>query len=150
MAEGSKQSAMEENSNRSTMEDAMRRRQSAIEEAMRTQPSDNEDLKRAHYFGLAQDLYILRYDDADNDPLEFEKVVKVREQDVSGTVYYLTIEAKDGEAKKLYEAEVYDNWDSKRLMDFWPAEDGDSEQEDPHRGNYLFCSLLVKSLRRVM
>ncbi|TVU34742.1 hypothetical protein EJB05_16592, partial [Eragrostis curvula] len=145
MAEGSKQSAMEENSNRSTMEDAMRRRQSAIEEAMRTQPSDNEDLKRlvmaeAAVIGSIRDapgsendpdvidvawFAVSEHNNNNNAnaPLEFEKVVKVREQDVSRTVYYLTIEAKDGEAKKLYEAAVYDNWDSKRLMDFWPAED---------------------------
>ncbi|TVU34799.1 hypothetical protein EJB05_16651, partial [Eragrostis curvula] len=64
---------------------------------------------------------VSEHNDAAN-ALEFEKVVKVREQAVHGTVYYLTIEAKDGEAKKLYEAEVYDDWDSKRLHNFWPAE----------------------------
>ncbi|PAN27975.1 hypothetical protein PAHAL_5G121800 [Panicum hallii] len=56
--------------------------------------------------------------------LEFEKLVKVKEQLVSGTLYYFTIEAKDGEAKKLYEAKVYEcPWRNlMELRDFNPAD----------------------------
>ncbi|OEL27937.1 Cystatin-1 [Dichanthelium oligosanthes] len=47
--------------------------------------------------------------DAHNkNALEFEKLVKVKKQSVSGKMYYFTIEAKDGEAKKLYEAKVWE------------------------------------------
>lgn len=42
-----------------------------------------------------------------NAPLEFERLVKVSEQAVAGTMYYLTIEAKDREVKKLYKARVW-------------------------------------------
>ncbi|TVU34746.1 hypothetical protein EJB05_16596, partial [Eragrostis curvula] len=127
-------------------EEAMRRWQSAIEKEMRAQASDSEDLKKIEAtLGMVGD--IRDAPGSENDPdiiniawfavsehnnaanaLEFEKVVKVREQAVHGTVYYLTIEAKDGEAKKLYEAEVYDDWHSKRLHNFWPAEHVDSDK----------------------
>ncbi|XP_039808370.1 cysteine proteinase inhibitor 12-like [Panicum virgatum] len=43
-----------------------------------------------------------------NTHLEFEKLVTVKEQGVAGTLYYFTIKAKDGDAKKLYEAKVYE------------------------------------------
>jgi hypothetical protein len=48
----------------------------------------------------------------------------VKEQLVSGTLYYFTIEAKDGEAKKLYEAKVYEcPWRNlMELRDFNPAD----------------------------
>ncbi|XP_074310636.1 cysteine proteinase inhibitor A-like [Silene latifolia] len=43
----------------------------------------------------------------ENALLEFQRVVKTKEQVVAGTVYYLTIEVTDGGAKKLYEAKVW-------------------------------------------
>ena len=42
-----------------------------------------------------------------NALLEFLKVINSKEQVVAGTVYYLTIEVKDGNQKKLYEAKVW-------------------------------------------
>ncbi|CAO2177870.1 unnamed protein product [Urochloa humidicola] len=56
--------------------------------------------------------------------LEFEKLVKVREQLVAGILHYFTIKAKDGEATKLYEAQVYEcPWeDIMELKDFKPAD----------------------------
>lgn len=42
-----------------------------------------------------------------NALLQFGKVVNVKQQVVSGTVYYITLEAKDGDQKKVYEAKVW-------------------------------------------
>ncbi|KAE9462193.1 hypothetical protein C3L33_05911, partial [Rhododendron williamsianum] len=43
----------------------------------------------------------------ENALLQFGKVVNVKQQVVSGTVYYITLEAKDGDQKKVYEAKVW-------------------------------------------
>ncbi|KAL6843929.1 hypothetical protein ACP4OV_026500 [Aristida adscensionis] len=43
-----------------------------------------------------------------NDKLVFERLVKVKLRVVAGAQYLLTIEANDGEATKLYEAQVWD------------------------------------------
>ncbi|KAL6616239.1 hypothetical protein ACP70R_038509 [Stipagrostis hirtigluma subsp. patula] len=63
-----------------------------------------------------------------NALLQFQNVVKVRQQVVAGTMYYLTIEVKDGEEKKLYEAKVWEKpWENfKELQDFKPVEGGAS------------------------
>lgn len=52
--------------------------------------------------------------------LEFKKVVKVEQQVVAGTVYYITLEAMDGDKLKIYEAKVWEKpWmDFKELQDF--------------------------------
>lgn len=42
-----------------------------------------------------------------NALLEFVKVVKTKQQVVSGTVYYITLEAIDGGQKKVYETKVW-------------------------------------------
>ncbi|CAK9147289.1 unnamed protein product, partial [Ilex paraguariensis] len=42
-----------------------------------------------------------------NALLEFGKVVNVKEQVVTGTMYYITLEATDGGQKKLYEAKIW-------------------------------------------
>ncbi|KAJ1407945.1 Proteinase inhibitor I25, cystatin, conserved site [Sesbania bispinosa] len=42
-----------------------------------------------------------------NAVLEFVKVVNAKEQVVAGMMYYITLEAKDGERKKVYEAKVW-------------------------------------------
>ncbi|PWS22068.1 hypothetical protein DKP78_20305, partial [Enterococcus faecium] len=47
-----------------------------------------------------------------NSLLEFEKLVSVKQQVVAGTLYYFTIEVKEGDAKKLYEAKV---WEKPRM-----------------------------------
>nr|6Z0O_E Chain E, Affimer-NP [synthetic construct]6Z0O_F Chain F, Affimer-NP [synthetic construct] len=57
----------------------------------------------------------------ENALLEFVRVVKAKEQmhmkeRQINTMYYLTLEAKDGGKKKLYEAKV---WVKKYLGDFW-------------------------------
>ncbi|KQK10204.1 cysteine proteinase inhibitor [Brachypodium distachyon] len=63
-----------------------------------------------------------------NGLLEFDKVVKVREQTVAGTMYYFTIQVNEGGAKKLYEAKVWEKvWENfKKLEEFKPAESGAS------------------------
>ncbi|KAM3279623.1 hypothetical protein ACQJBY_046784 [Aegilops geniculata] len=59
-----------------------------------------------------------------NTQLELEKVVKLKEQAVAGRLYYITIQADEGGAKKLYEAQVLEQlWlDVKKLLEFKPAE----------------------------
>ncbi|KAM0821398.1 hypothetical protein ACQ4PT_072247 [Festuca glaucescens] len=54
-----------------------------------------------------------------NATVEFEKLVKVRQQVVAGSLHYFTIEAKEGEAKKLYKAVVWEKY--RGLRDFKPA-----------------------------
>ncbi|XP_020194312.1 cysteine proteinase inhibitor [Aegilops tauschii subsp. strangulata] len=58
-----------------------------------------------------------------NALLEFERLVKVRQQVVAGCMHYFTIEVKEGGAKKLYEAKVWEKaWENfKQLQDFKPA-----------------------------
>ncbi|KAI4308239.1 hypothetical protein L6164_031336 [Bauhinia variegata] len=43
-----------------------------------------------------------------NALLQFVRVTNAKQQVVSGTVYYLTIEATDGGKKKVYEAKVWE------------------------------------------
>ncbi|GJM88957.1 hypothetical protein PR202_ga05544 [Eleusine coracana subsp. coracana] len=48
-----------------------------------------------------------------NGMLEFERLVKVRHQLVAGMLYYFTVEVKEGGAKKLYEAQVWEKlWEN--------------------------------------
>ncbi|WVZ60401.1 hypothetical protein U9M48_010428 [Paspalum notatum var. saurae] len=63
-----------------------------------------------------------------NALLGYEKLVKAKTQVVAGTMYYLTIEVKDGEAKKLYEAKVWEKpWENfKALQEFKPVEESAS------------------------
>lgn len=58
-----------------------------------------------------------------NAVLEFERLVKVRQQLVSGLMHHFTIEVKEGGAKKTYEAKVWEKaWENfKQLQDFKPA-----------------------------
>jgi cystatin-C len=51
--------------------------------------------------------------------------VKAKTQVVAGTMYYLTIQVKDGESKKLYEAKVWEKtWENfKELQEFKPVEE---------------------------
>ncbi|KAJ8766836.1 hypothetical protein K2173_008390 [Erythroxylum novogranatense] len=48
------------------------------------------------------------YNKKQNALLEFKKVVNVKQQVVAGTVYYLTLEVKDGDKVKVYEAKVWE------------------------------------------
>lgn len=63
-----------------------------------------------------------------NALLGYEKLVKAKTQVVAGTMYYLTVEVKDGEVKKLYEAKVWEKpWENfKELQEFKPVEEGAS------------------------
>lgn len=60
-----------------------------------------------------------------NALLEFVKVVNTKQQVVSGTVYYLTIEATDAGQKKLFEAKVWVKpWmNFKEVQEFKPVAD---------------------------
>ncbi|XP_020205468.1 cystatin [Cajanus cajan] len=56
----------------------------------------------------------------ENAVLEFVKVVNAKQQVVSGMVYYITLEAKDGEKKNVYETKVWVKpWlDYKEILEF--------------------------------
>jgi hypothetical protein len=61
-----------------------------------------------------------------NALVEFENIVKLKQQIVAGSMYYITIQVNEGGAKKLYEATVWEkSWENfKQLMEFKPIEDG--------------------------
>ncbi|MQL25257.1 hypothetical protein EI011_24530, partial [Escherichia coli] len=44
----------------------------------------------------------------ENAVLEFVKVVSAKKQVVSGTLYYITLEATDGGKKKVYETKIWE------------------------------------------
>jgi hypothetical protein len=52
--------------------------------------------------------------------------VKVKQQIVAGSIYYITTQVTEGGAKKLYEAKVWEkSWENfKQLMEFKLVEDG--------------------------
>ncbi|KAL4284604.1 hypothetical protein GQ457_16G007140 [Hibiscus cannabinus] len=56
----------------------------------------------------------------ENALLQFKKVTNVKQQVVSGTLYYITLEAVDGDKIKVYEAKVWEKpWmNFKELQDF--------------------------------
>ncbi|KAK6936915.1 Cystatin domain [Dillenia turbinata] len=56
----------------------------------------------------------------ENALVQFGKVVNSKEQVVAGTMYYITLEATDGDTKKVYEAKVWVKpWmNFKELQDF--------------------------------
>ncbi|CAL4901435.1 unnamed protein product [Urochloa decumbens] len=61
-----------------------------------------------------------------NGMLEFERLVKVRQQVVAGIMHHFTVEVKEaGGAKKLYEARVWVKlWENfKQLQTFEPVGD---------------------------
>ncbi|KAL7174331.1 hypothetical protein ACSBR2_033570 [Camellia fascicularis] len=64
----------------------------------------------------------------ENACLEFSKVVNVKQQVVSGTIYYITLEATNGGQKKAYEAKVWVKpWmNFKELQEFKPISDAPS------------------------
>ncbi|KAL8544970.1 hypothetical protein ACS0TY_005253 [Phlomoides rotata] len=57
-----------------------------------------DDLARSAVFG---------YNIEQNTQLEFKKVTDVKEQLVSGIIYYITLEVADGGQKKTYVAKVF-------------------------------------------
>ncbi|GAV86994.1 Cystatin domain-containing protein [Cephalotus follicularis] len=64
----------------------------------------------------------------ENSLLEFARVLKAKEQVVSGMMYHLTLEAIDAGKKKIYEAKVWVKpWmNFKQLLEFKSANDGPS------------------------
>ncbi|XP_042488241.1 cysteine proteinase inhibitor A-like [Macadamia integrifolia] len=69
------------------------------------------------------------YNKKQNKVVEFEKVVNAKEQVVTGTIYYLTLEVvKDGK-KKIYEAKVWVKpWmNFKELLEFKPVDGSDNQ-----------------------
>ncbi|CAH2058585.1 unnamed protein product [Thlaspi arvense] len=50
---------------------------------------------------------IQEHNSRENKVLEFKKIVKAREQVVAGTMYYLTLEANEGDKTKNFEAKVW-------------------------------------------
>uniref|UniRef100_A0ACD5U198 Uncharacterized protein n=2 Tax=Avena sativa TaxID=4498 RepID=A0ACD5U198_AVESA len=66
---------------------------------------------------------VAEHNTKNNALLEFERLVKVRVQVVAGSMHYFTIEVKEGGAKKLYEAKVWEKaWENfKQLQEFKPA-----------------------------
>ncbi|RCV17117.1 hypothetical protein SETIT_3G194100v2 [Setaria italica] len=61
-----------------------------------------------------------------NAMLEFERLVKVRQQVVAGTMHHFTVEVREaGGAKKMYEAKVWEKlWENfKQLQSFEPVGD---------------------------
>jgi hypothetical protein len=60
-----------------------------------------------------------------NDMVEFENIVKVKQKIVTGSMYYITIQVNEGGVKKLYEAKVWEKlWENfKQLMEFNSVED---------------------------
>ncbi|CAK8565337.1 unnamed protein product [Lathyrus sativus] len=60
-----------------------------------------------------------------NALLEFSRVISAKHQVVSGTLHHITLEAKDGGNKKLYEAKVWEkSWlNFKEVQEFKLVED---------------------------
>jgi len=60
------------------------------------------------------------YNKKQNAVLEFVRVISAKKQDVSGVLYYITLEAKDGETKNVYETKVWvREWlNSKEVLEF--------------------------------
>ncbi|KMT14648.1 hypothetical protein BVRB_4g074160 [Beta vulgaris subsp. vulgaris] len=67
----------------------------------------------------------------ENALLEFHRVVNTKEQVVAGTMYYITLEATDGDKKKVYEAKVWVKpWmNFKEVQDFKYVGDADAPAE---------------------
>uniref|UniRef100_A0A0D9V6U8 Cysteine proteinase inhibitor n=1 Tax=Leersia perrieri TaxID=77586 RepID=A0A0D9V6U8_9ORYZ len=80
-----------------------------------------------HLVNLAR-FAVTEHNKKANALLEYEKLVKVKRQVVAGTMYYFTIEVKEGGANKLYEAKVWEKpWmDFKELQEFKPVEEASS------------------------
>ncbi|GJM88953.1 hypothetical protein PR202_ga05540 [Eleusine coracana subsp. coracana] len=91
-------------------------------------PGRENDLKVTELARFA----VSEYNNKTNGMLEFERVVKVRQQLVAGMVYYITVEVKEGDAKKMYEASVWEKtWmNFKELSSFQPVSIDDTETTD--------------------
>ncbi|XP_047182096.1 multicystatin-like [Vigna umbellata] len=75
-----------------------------------------------HIEGLAR-FAVDQYNKNENANLEFVRVIDAKKQVVEGFLYYITLEAKDGESKNVYEAKVWErSWvNSTELVEFKPV-----------------------------
>ncbi|XP_061365047.1 cysteine proteinase inhibitor-like [Gastrolobium bilobum] len=64
-----------------------------------------------------------------NALLEFGRVISAKQQVVAGTLYHITLEAKDGANKKVYETKVWEKaWmNFKEVQEFKLVGDASSE-----------------------
>ncbi|PAN27976.1 hypothetical protein PAHAL_5G121900 [Panicum hallii] len=110
-------------SSRSAQEEAMADRGPLVGGVTDVPQNDND----IHLQELAR-FAVDEHNKKANALLGFEKLVKAKTQVVAGTMYYLTVEAKDGETKKLYEAKVWEKpWENfKELQEFKPVEESAS------------------------
>ncbi|KAJ7964950.1 Cysteine proteinase inhibitor [Quillaja saponaria] len=71
---------------------------------------------------------VAEHNKKENALLEFGRVVNTKQQVVSGTIYYITLEATDGGKKKVYEAKIWEKaWlNFKELQEFKPLGDASS------------------------
>ncbi|XP_066315215.1 cystatin-1 [Miscanthus floridulus] len=106
-------------SSRNAQEESM-----ALAGGIKDVPANENDLHLQELARFAVD----EHNKKANALLGYEKLVKAKTQVVAGTMYYLTVEVKDGEVKKLYEAKVWEKpWENfKELQEFKPVEEGAS------------------------
>lgn len=66
-----------------------------------------------------------------NGLLEFHRVVNTKEQVVAGIMYYITLEATDGDKKKVYEAKIWVKpWmNFKEVQEFKYVGDADAPED---------------------
>ncbi|NP_001106013.1 cystatin 2 precursor [Zea mays] len=116
--------ALAVSSNRNAQEDSMADNTGTLVGGIQDVPENENDLHLQELARFAVD----EHNKKANALLGFEKLVKAKTQVVAGTMYYLTIEVKDGEVKKLYEAKVWEKpWEKfKELQEFKPVEEGAS------------------------
>ncbi|QCE04283.1 cathepsin F [Vigna unguiculata] len=81
-------------------------------------PSDTLHIENLARFAVDQ------YNKNENANLEFVRVIDAKEQVVEGFIYYITLEAKDGESKNVYEVKVWErSWlNSIELLEFKPVD----------------------------
>nr|AAY57864.1 cysteine proteinase inhibitor [Zea mays subsp. parviglumis]AAY57868.1 cysteine proteinase inhibitor [Zea mays subsp. parviglumis] len=116
--------ALAVSSTRNAQEDSMADNTGTLAGGIKDVPGNENDLHLQELARFAVD----EHNKKANALLGFEKLVKAKTQVVAGTMYYLTIEVKDGEVKKLYEAKVWEKpWENlKGLQEFKPVEEGAS------------------------
>nr|CEJ09684.1 Cystatin protein [Zea mays] len=116
--------ALAVSSTRNAQEDSMANNTGPLVGGIQDVPGSENDLHLQELARFAVD----EHNKKANALLGFEKLVKAKTQVVAGTMYYLTIEVKDGEVKKLYEAKVWEKpWENlKGLQEFKPVEEGAS------------------------
>ncbi|PWZ11840.1 Cystatin-1 [Zea mays] len=116
--------ALAVSSTRNAQEDSMANNTGTLVGGIQDVPGSENDLHLQELARFAVD----EHNKKANALLGFEKLVKAKTQVVAGTMYYLTIEVKDGEVKKLYEAKVWEKpWENlKGLQEFKPVEEGAS------------------------